>query len=657
MAALVTIGPGFNTIAAAAAEWDVQAGAGISISSTTHRNNKYSVRCNAMTSLQKTYVGVTYTPNGNVNYYVRFYLLVHALPNVANTIFNFSDGVLSNLANVFLTTTGALTVNGNATTSGNLSLDVWHLIEFHLDNTQVGSTDIMELRVDGSQVYLSNNTSIGNTTQLHIGGNIQGEACTSGDWFFSDFAVNDTTGTTETSWVGPGQTAYLVPAAAGDNNTWQTSAGGAGSATNLSAVNEDPPDDATTYLKRISTTIKVDDYKVTSPATPGIAAADKIKVVMVGVRGGATAATAAAGRNILTRIKSAAAGTVHKSAGPGLQATTTGTTGLIKLNTTTWLTNTLTVPPFIQLVSYVDPTTGVAWTRDGTNSLSNMQIGMENETSTSTEVRVTSIWAVVRYMPANVAALGTALSASTAISLPGTKSNPASTAVAKQLGQPLTGTKSASCSTAVAKQLGMPLTSSKGIPLGIAVAKQLARALAGTKTASLSTSTARQTALALSGTKSKALATASSRQTALSFSGSKLGLMETAVGVEIGRLLLGTKLMSIALAHEGDAGLPVVVVRPHALGTAVEVDTARRLAEAGTVLVHTAVMVEVALALGMTISAPPLIDRELHFGGRARDGYAGGQTSDGVKGGKDRPDYSGGPARSGFSGGRVREGT
>lgn len=332
-------------------------------------------------------------------YFVRFYIRVDTLPNALTRIFGFqNDAGTVQSPTLKMTTGGAigLFVNNGSTQVGSnssaLSTGQWYRVEVKYDATPASGSRIAELYIDGSLIASSNtltSTDIINTDGIFLGANLGGETATVCDLFFDDIALNDSTGSAQTGYPGAGSVVHLQPNAAGDNNTWQTSAGGAGSSTNYQAVDEVTPDDATTYLKRIATTIKIDDYNVTSSSSVGIGSGDTITLVQVGIRGGATSATASTARDVLLRLKSASGGTVVKSA-----------SSVNRLNVNGWTTNTTVQPKTYKLTSYTDPTTGSAWTPTGTNSLDNMQIGVENQTSSTTEVRVSTTWALVEYVPA-----------------------------------------------------------------------------------------------------------------------------------------------------------------------------------------------------------------------------------------------------------------
>jgi hypothetical protein len=79
---------------------------------------------------------------------------------------------------------------------------------------------------------------------------------------------------------------------------------------------------------------------------------------------------------------------------------TTTQTSFTDLNTTLWISNYDPATPSVlnyRLTSYLDPTTSLAWTVTGTNSLSNAQIGAAS--NTTNDVDVTALWLLVDYSP------------------------------------------------------------------------------------------------------------------------------------------------------------------------------------------------------------------------------------------------------------------
>jgi hypothetical protein len=80
-------------------------------------------------------------------------------------------------------------------TSAVLSLDTWYYLGYrHKRDAGSPNTtlDEVEFEIDEVDVYLSTTQAIASAPrELTIGGNLQGEAQTQGEWFFSNCAVND----------------------------------------------------------------------------------------------------------------------------------------------------------------------------------------------------------------------------------------------------------------------------------------------------------------------------------------------------------------------------------------------------------------------------------------------------------------------------------
>lgn len=372
-----------------------------SVSSANPRTGTYHIRINPSAAVGN--VTYTFSTSGESTVYIRFGYCANTHPANNTNIFAIqNDSTAAMEAGLRGTGSGIKVVDSGGTQIGsNIALDTgrYYLIEIRATcNGSAAST--IECKVD-NVVQAYSNTATMTVSGLSLGSMRFGSIPTATHSFdIDDIAVNNTTGTDDNAYPGDGRFIMCRPSGPGDNNTWQKSDGSAGSSTNWNQVSEVPPDDATSYLKRISTTIKVDDYAVT--ASNSIPSGATIKLVQVGVRGGAISTTASTDRDILLRLKSASGGTVVKSAN-----------STNRLNVNGWTTNTAVSPFNYQLNSYTDPTTGVAWTATGTNSLANMQIGMENQTSVTTEVRVSAIWALVEYVTKPTVTLNSPADAST----------------------------------------------------------------------------------------------------------------------------------------------------------------------------------------------------------------------------------------------------
>jgi len=340
----------------------------------------------------------------------RFYIRVDTLPAGASNIYHIGQSGYFP-ANIQLRTDGTLilrdsnaAVDLGSPTAFALTLGRWYRIE--ADYTDVAGTltpgvSAFKLYVDGVLVSDQMCSNINGFSRVRMGTTNTGGGL---DMYIDDIAVNDDTGSYQNGLPGPGCVVHMLPDAAGDNNLWGTAIGGtAGAANNFTRVNERVPNDSTSYNQTAATgTTTIDDFNMQTAASAGIGTADLVNVVSVGVRGGSDATTTA---SICTRLKSQSGGTVAES--PSVSVATNG-----------WNTHRATVPRIYYLNSYVDPQAGGPWTAA---LLNNAQIGYRTITSQTTTRRVTSLWALVDFVPRF--ALGVAHEGNSAKSLVYAKGN------------------------------------------------------------------------------------------------------------------------------------------------------------------------------------------------------------------------------------------
>jgi hypothetical protein len=289
---------------------------------------------------------------------------------------------------VVLRTTGALALYtqdgavqiGSDSTA--LTNDTWYRVEYMIDRTGASGTFDAELRIDGSSVASSSTLTSTNMTagvsDLTLGGNLEGEAATTCDFFFDDVAVNDSTGSVNNSWPGDGKIVIAVPTAAGDNNA---------TTGDYSMIAEIPPTTTATSgvtMAELDNNGNIIDVNVTDSTTLGIDSFDTINAISVLAR---VREEAAGTSSYQIRIKSASGGTVT--------ATTAADAGNATARTNPNGTTAFGRP----LISETDPTTGVAWTPTGTNSIDNMQIGVANADADSTpDLWILTLAAMVEYV-------------------------------------------------------------------------------------------------------------------------------------------------------------------------------------------------------------------------------------------------------------------
>lgn len=353
------------------------------ISATGARTGTYAGRVSSLTTGAQKYWRYRFSnADSSADTYIRTYLFIASYPNATTTIM----GPISSIDNVpgaiLLSSTGVMTMTDDSgtvrATSSTLSLNTWYRIEQRYFNTST----TMELKIDGTSIGSSTGATTNVVRDYVWGGNIQGEAATTCDYYFDDMAINNTAaGTGQTSYPGSGKVLRLIPNAAGDANGYLVATGGtAGAANNFTRVNEVTPDDATS--NNASVLLNAEDlFNVTDS---GIGASDTVNLVAVTGRF-ADLVAADATTAFKFEIEKTASGTKTQSAA-------------IIANSTTWQTNVAgaTQPKVAPITAYLDPD-GAAWTQ---STLDSMQIGYLLTTAGVRTAAITSVSAIVDYTPA-----------------------------------------------------------------------------------------------------------------------------------------------------------------------------------------------------------------------------------------------------------------
>lgn len=371
-------------------EWQTVASTGITIDGTAARSGSFGLHVASMSSA--TRAGVLFkflSAAAGGPYYLRGYLKVVTPPSGSNHIMslNGNNTTVGNSPNgkVTLETNGTLILRNSAGTSiGSASSAVndsnWHLIELQHNGTPASGSRVTEARLDGSVFATSSTQTDSNVLGYSIGGNLDAEVNTTGEWYWDDVAVNDSTGSFQKSYPGPGKIIHLRPNAAGDINGYLVQVGGtAGSANNFTRVNEVTPNDATSY--NASAVLNAED--LFNVDNSGIGVNDRVNVVMVGGRE-ANLVSADATSGIKYEIIKASGGTKLQS------------TNLI-VNSTTWNSNIPSTPHNYPIITYQDPD-GANWTQ---TTLDSMQVGYTIDTVGVQSIAITIVYASVDYTPAS----------------------------------------------------------------------------------------------------------------------------------------------------------------------------------------------------------------------------------------------------------------
>lgn len=388
MARIYSRGFEFNTNTAGV-EWD-GTGDTPSIQTATVRSGTYAGRIVTLTTgVARFWQLQQAAADANGPFWTRFYLLVHTSTTVNTTIFQYgNDAGTAQPMDIVLTTADKLQVTNNlgiqiGSDSAALSKDVWYRIEAKYDASGGANATIIEARIDGVNFVSQTNTLLATQVDnVAFGGNLKGESATTIDIFFDDIAINDSTGTGQTTYPGSEKLIRLAGNATGDVNSFATQTGGvAGAGNNFSRINEVTPDGATTFNG--SSTLNEED--LVNCDNSGIGATDTVNVVEVHVNFRNSTADATGAFKL--EIEKAPAGTVLQSAA-------------IVPNSTTFRQNTkATLPRTPPLVTYLNPD-GAAWTQA---TLDTMQIGYKLTTAPGTAGRrcdITSCVAIVGYTPA-----------------------------------------------------------------------------------------------------------------------------------------------------------------------------------------------------------------------------------------------------------------
>ena len=239
-----------------------------------------------------------------------------------------------------------------------INFDTWYRIEMLYDSTPADGSEVITILQDGTQVDTVTTATLTQKGLTNTGfGVYNGTAGTiSGtSIYFDDIAINNSLTGYQNTYPGEGNIVALVPTGSGDSAC----------TTGLyTAINEVPP--SNTAATGAGNTCELDTatstglFNMTDSKTAGINSYDTISVVNVMTRmREETAGTS----NYFARILSASGGTASSSASVDAGNTTARTNP----NSTTAFTNIKT--------TYVDPSTGSAWTPTGTNSIDNLQAG------------------------------------------------------------------------------------------------------------------------------------------------------------------------------------------------------------------------------------------------------------------------------------------
>lgn len=391
MARLFSSGWEYNS-ATANMEWTSTTGA-IDIPSVNKRSGSYGGGVTAFSSGSRVgWNKVFSSGTGDGPYFFRKYVKFSTLPSAENRCLVISSGTTFATGTVLV----YMTIDNNAllklydedgqitgtVTVPNATTSFENYIEVKVDRTPSAGSQIVEAKLNGTVFATSSTRSLSAGFQtFNIGGNLNQEAQTTGEYFFDDVAINDSTGSDQNSYPGSEKLIALRPDAAGDVNTFATRTGGtAGAANNFTRVNEVTPDDVTSFNGDFT----VNNEDLFNFEASGLSSTDTINVVHVMGRF----------RNATTDTACAFRFEIEKT-GSGTLATSSN----IVPNSTTWKTNSTAAPFIPPITLYKDPD-GSAWTNTTLDSLQAGYKMMVAPAVGSRQCSISNIMVYVGYTPA-----------------------------------------------------------------------------------------------------------------------------------------------------------------------------------------------------------------------------------------------------------------
>jgi hypothetical protein len=384
MARLKTLGAEENTTTAGVEITGTDTGTNCTIQTSVVRTGTYAYQAAAGGVARDTYYRYV-TGVSDAQFYGRVYIYVAAAPTADARIVRFMEIGIDTRASIRIKSDRTLILTDSAGTqigspSSALSLNTWYRVDLMYKNNAPSPDSTMEARLDGVVFATTTTAATIDGTNAFVWGNTDGDSTL--NIYFDDIAVNDTSGSAQTSYPNDGKVLYLRPNAAGDINTFATQTGGtAGAANNFTRVDEVTPNDATDFNG--SSTLNEED--LFNFGNSGIGASDTVNVVEV--HGRFRNSTADATAKVTFEIEKTSGGTKTSSAA-------------ITPNSTTWRTNVAgtTEPKTAAIVTYTDPD-GAAWTQ---STLDSLQAGYKLTTGPGTAGRridVTAVWVVIDYTP------------------------------------------------------------------------------------------------------------------------------------------------------------------------------------------------------------------------------------------------------------------
>lgn len=246
------------------------------------QHNSINATCNG---------NITTTSDTTGTYYFRVYFRTDdATPDVDQTILTFENSGGGIAQRFQLLTTGVLRMNNFAIPSSSdgsttLSNNTWYRLEVEVLLSDTVGTITVNLDGNTEIAMTGLDTLNTNLYRFRIGAFSGGEDRTN-NTYYDDIAINNETGSFQTSWPGPGKISIVVPAS-DDTVTW-TEVGACSGVGRYDCVNELPATalDLTDYTE--TTTVQTDRLNLATLSSEIPSSADITVLNLVGHFGGAS---------------------------------------------------------------------------------------------------------------------------------------------------------------------------------------------------------------------------------------------------------------------------------------------------------------------------------------------------------------------------------
>jgi len=267
-------------------------------------------------------------------------------------------------------------LSGTPSTTG-MAMDTWFKLSWHFDSTPANGSEIFEVKINDVSVILDNtiNFTTKTVSTWDIGVyNGSGGTITTEVIYIDDIILNNSAGLINNGYPGDDHIVVALPTGAGDS---------AAQAGTFASINEIPATNTATGAGdriELDNNGSIGEYAITDSATLGLDSFNQISAIQVMCLIREEAATTT---SYTHRIKSASggsttSGTASDAGNATVRVSPNGTTAFGRM-----------------LISEIDPTTGIAWTPTGTNSLDNAQIGIGS--ASANDIWVTWLGAMVAY--------------------------------------------------------------------------------------------------------------------------------------------------------------------------------------------------------------------------------------------------------------------